>query len=704
MLLNTGLNKNSMMKKTYQYYFSAVLTGLLLGGCSPSATTESGATETATAEMNMGRGLDLANMDTSVDPCTDFYQYANGGWVENNPIPASESRWGSFNELTERNNAVLRELLTEAASNTVAPKGTATQLIGDFYAAGMDSVAANRAGITPIKPDLDRVAAAKSTADLINTVADLKTKGVSGFFSMYVSQDKKESTQYALQAGQGGLGLPDRDYYLKDDERSQTIRTEYATHLQNMFQLMGNAAGTAQQKAQTVMNIETKLAQASRARVDLRDPYANYNKMTVQEFANQNPNLRVSQLLTGMGAQAAKEIIIGQPDFFRELNSMLKSVPLEDWKTYTQWHIVRTTAPYLSNDFVQENFNFYGKVLSGAKEIQPRWKRVLRATDSALGEALGQLYVQETFSPEAKLKAIEMVDNLQEAFREHVRELDWMSQETKARALQKLGAFAVKIGYPDEWEDYQGLDISRDSYAANVMRASQYAFRDNIGKIGQPIDREEWFMSPPTVNAYYSPSMNEIVFPAGILQPPFFDPQADDAVNYGGMGAVIGHELTHGFDDQGAKYDFEGNLKDWWSEADLAQFNARANAVADQYNEYTVLDNLHINGRLTLGENIADIGGLNIAYTALQKSLEKNHPGKIAGFTPEQRFFLAWAQIWRVNMRDEAQNQQILTDPHSPGRFRTNGPVSNMPQFYEAFGCEQGDQMVRNEENRIKIW
>ncbi|WP_246000608.1 M13 family metallopeptidase [Pontibacter diazotrophicus] len=694
-----------MMKKNFMYPFSAVLTGLLLGGCSPSATTtESTATATETAEMNMGRGLDLANMDTTVDPCTDFYQYANGGWIKDNPIPASESRWGSFNELTERNNAVLRELLTEAASNTVAPKGTATQLIGDFYAAGMDSVAANEAGITPIKPELDRIAAANSTADLINTVAELKTKGISGFFSMYVSQDDKVSTQYALQAGQGGLGLPDRDYYLKDDERSNTIRTEYINHLQNMFQLMGNGAGVAQQKAQTVMSIETKLAHASRARVDLRDPYANYNKMTVQEFTSQNPSLRVSQLLDGMGAQAAEEIIIGQPDFFRELNSMLKSVPLEDWETYAQWHVARTMAPYLSDDFVQENFNFYGKVLSGAKEMQPRWKRVLRATDSALGEALGQLYVQETFSPEAKQKAIEMVDNLQEAFREHVRELDWMSEETKARALQKLGAFAVKIGYPDEWEDYQGLDISRDSYAANVMRASQYAFRDNIGKIGQPIDREEWFMSPPTVNAYYSPSMNEIVFPAGILQPPFFDPQADDAVNYGGMGAVIGHELTHGFDDQGAKYDFEGNLKDWWSEEDLEQFNTRATAVADQYNEYTVLDNLHVNGRLTLGENIADIGGLNIAYTALQKSLEQNNPGRIAGFTPEQRFFLAWAQIWRVNMRDEAQNQQILTDPHSPGRFRTNGPVSNMPQFYEAFGCDQGDQMVRNEENRIKIW
>ncbi|GHA76535.1 M13 family metallopeptidase [Pontibacter akesuensis] len=696
------------MKKHYLLSYPAVFAALLLGSCSSSSGTDgavtSGTPATEAPAMNMGRGIDLANLDTTANPCEDFYQYANGGWLANNPIPASESRWGSFNELADKNNAVLRELLLEASSNTTAPKGSAAQLIGDYYAVGMDSVAANQAGIKPIQPELDKIKSIKTTDDLIKTVADLKTKGISGFFSMYVSQDDKVSTQYALQAGQGGLGLPDRDYYLKDDERSKTIRTAYQEHLRNTFQLLGDDAAAAQKKAQTVMRIETKLAEASKARVDLRDPYANYNKMTIQEFAKQNPNLKISQMLTNMGATAAKEIIVGQPAFFKELNAMLKSVPVEDWKTYTRWHLARTMAPYLSQDFVQENFNFYGKVLSGAKEMQPRWKRVLRATDSALGEALGQLYVEKTFSPEAKQKAITMVNNLQEAFKEHVRDLEWMSDETKQRALQKLDAFAVKIGYPDKWEDYKGLDISRDSYAANVMRASQFAFRDNIGKIGKPVDREEWFMSPPTVNAYYNPSMNEIVFPAGILQPPFFDPNADDAVNYGGMGAVIGHELTHGFDDQGAKYDYQGNLKDWWSTADLEKFNARASAVADQYDQYTVLDNLHVNGRLTLGENIADIGGLNIAYTALQKALENNNPEKIAGLTPEQRFFLAWAQIWRVNMRDEAQNQQILTDPHSPGRFRTNGPLANMPQFYEAFGCEPSDPMVRSDQERIKIW
>ncbi|MBC5775365.1 M13 family metallopeptidase [Pontibacter sp. KCTC 32443] len=696
------------MKNRHLLFSSAALAGLLLSGCSSSTTTSDDAASTTTAagttEVNMGRGLDLANLDTTVNPCVDFYQFANGGWVKNNPIPASESRWGSFNELAEKNNAVLRELLTEAASNTTATKGSAAQLVGDFYAAGMDSMAVNKAGMTPIKPEMDRIAAIKTTDDLVKTVADLKTKGVGGYFTMYVTQDDKISTQYALWAVQGGLGLPDRDYYLKDDDRSKTIRTEYLKHLQNMFQLVGSDAATAQKKARTVMDIETRLAKASRTRVELRDPYANYNKMTMQEFTKLNPNLKVTQLLNGMGAQTAKEVIVGQPAFFKELNSMLKSIPVADWKTYTQWHLARTSAPYLSQEFVQENFNFYGKVLNGAKEMQPRWKRALRATDDAMGEALGQLYVQKTFSPEAKQKALEMVSNLQEAFKEHVRDLDWMSDETKKRALEKLDAFAVKIGYPDKWEEYKGLDISRDSYAANMMRASQFAFRKNIGKIGQPIDRTEWFMSPPTVNAYYNPSMNEIVFPAGILQPPFFDPKADDAVNYGGMGAVIGHELTHGFDDQGAKYDFAGNLKDWWTKEDLEKFNARAAMVDQQYSAYTVLDNLHVNGKLTMGENIADIGGLNIAYTALQKALQKKNPGLIAGFTPEQRFFLAWAQIWRVNMRDEAQNQQILTDPHSPGRFRTNGPVSNMPQFYEAFECKQGDNMFRAQDNRVKIW
>ncbi len=652
----------------------------------------------------MGQGLDLANMDTTVNPCEDFYQYANGGWITNNPIPASESRWGAFNELAEKNYAILLELLTEAASNATAAKGTATQLVGDFYATGMDSVAANKAGLAPIQPELEKIEAIKTADDLVKVQAELLQKGMTGFYNLYVAQDDKISTQYALQAYQDGLGLPDRDYYLKNDERSKKIRTAYVEHLQNIFRLLGDDAATAQQKAQTVFRFETSLAKASRTRVELRDPYANYNKISVQEFNRQYPNLRLPLVLAGVGAQNVNEIIVGQPPFFKELNSMLTPTAVNDWKTYMQWHLLQTAAPYLSQEFVQENFNFYGKVLSGTEQMQPRWKRVLRSTDAALGEALGQLYVQKTFSPQAKQKALEMVNNLQLAFKEHVRDLDWMSEETKQQALEKLNAFAVKIGYPDKWKDYKGLSISRDAYVSNVMRANQFLYQENIDKLGKPVDRAEWFMSPPTVNAYYNPTMNEIVFPAGILQPPFFDPQADDAVNYGGMGAVIGHELTHGFDDQGAQYDFEGNLKDWWTKADQEQFTARANVVADQYSQYTVLDNLHVNGKLTMGENIADIGGLNIAYTALQKALSKKNPGKIAGFTPEQRFFLAWAQIWRINVRDEYLNQQILTDPHSPGRFRTNGPVSNLPQFYETFNCNENDKLYRPEKDRIKIW
>ncbi|RAU82307.1 M13 family metallopeptidase [Pontibacter arcticus] len=690
------------MKKLKRLTYSAILAAFLLTGCNSSTNN---ATDTTTAsDETIGQGIDVANIDTTVNPCDDFYMYANGGWLKNNPIPAAESAWGSFNELAERNNAVLRELLMEAASNGTAAKGSAAQLVGDFYAAGMDSVAVNKAGMEPIKPELDRIAAVASTNDLMKAVAELKTKGVGGFFGMYISQDDKISTQYALYLSQGGLGLPDRDYYLKNDERSKTIRAEYQKHLQRMFQLIGNDAATAGKKAQAVLAIETKLAKASKTRVELRDSQANYNKVTAQAFAAQYPNLNATQLLSGIGAQGAKDMIVGQPAFFKELNAMLKSTSLDDLKTYTQWHIARSAAPYLSQNFVEENFSFYGKVLNGSKEMQPRWKRVLYATDGAVGESLGQLYVQKTFSPEAKEKALEMVKNLQESFKEHVRDLDWMSDETKKRALEKLDAFAVKIGYPDKWKTYKGLEADRNSYAANVLRANQHAFEESVAKLGKPVDRTEWFMSPPTVNAYYNPSMNEIVFPAGILQPPFFDPKADDAVNYGGMGAVIGHELTHGFDDQGAQYDFEGNLKDWWTKDDLAKFTERATAVTKQYDAYTVLDNLHVNGKLTLGENIADIGGLNIAYTALQKALAKKNPGEIAGYTPEQRFFLAWAQIWRINMRDESQNQQILTDPHSPGQFRTNGPLANMPQFYKAFECKDGQKMMRTEAERIKIW
>ncbi|MDX5347329.1 MAG: M13 family metallopeptidase, partial [Hymenobacteraceae bacterium] len=521
-----------------------LLAAVMLAGCSTSTTQETQTAETAETMAVTGAGLDLANLDTTVNPCQDFYQYANGGWLKQNPVPASESAWGSFNELADQNNKVLRGILVSAAQNKNASKGSAAQKVGDFYAAGMDSVAINNAGFAPIKKELDRVESISDKEDLLKMLARYQRIGVKPAFSVFVGQDEKESTRYAVYAYQGGLGLPDRDYYFNDDARSKKFREEYLKHIQKMFELTGTDAATAKKKAGKVMDLETRMARASKTRVDLRDPHANYNKMTLAQLQKNYPNLDWDMLLKEMGAKGVQDVIVGQPAFLQEVDQMVAKVPVSDWKTYLSWHLLRTAAPYLSQNFVDENFRFYGTVLTGAKEMKPRWKRVLKATDVALGEALGQLYVQKTFSPEAKKKAMEMVNNLQYAFKEHVKTLDWMSEETKKQALQKLDAFVTKIGYPDKWKDYSGLEIERDEYLSNVQRASEFAFERDLNKIGKEVDRTEWFMSPPTVNAYYNPSMNEIVFPAGILQPPFFDPNADDAVNYGGMGAVIGHELT----------------------------------------------------------------------------------------------------------------------------------------------------------------
>ncbi|KAA9341039.1 M13 family metallopeptidase [Adhaeribacter soli] len=667
-------------------------------------TTATVTTPAAPAPVTKGIGIDIPNIDKSVSPCEDFYLYANGNWIKNNPVPATESSWSSFNEVAERNNAILRELLTNSAATQGAAKGSNAQKVGDYFYSGMDSVGIENAGLAPIKPEFDRLNAVKDMKGLLPVLAQHQMYGFNPMFSVYVGQDDKISTQYAIFVNQGGTGLPDRDYYLKDDKRSQMIRTEYLNYLRNMFTLLGDTEKQAMANAAKVMAIETRLAKASKSRVELRDPYANYNKMSVQEFQKLMPNLNVNAWLTNMKLGNAKEIIVGQPAFFKELNSMLKSVPVADWKTYMRLRMASSLANSLPNAFVQANFNFYSKVLSGAKKMQPRWKRMARSTDNALGEALGQLYVEKTFSPEAKAKALTMIKNLQAAFQEHVKNLDWMSEATKEMAMKKLDAFAIKIGYPDKWKDYSTFDVNRGPFVANVLRSRQFSYNDMASKFGKPLDRNEWHMSPPTVNAYYNPSMNEIVFPAGILQPPFFDPKADDAVNYGGMGAVIGHELTHGFDDQGRQYDAEGNLKDWWTKEDAERFAKHTEMVDKQYSAYQPLDSVFINGQLTMGENIADIGGLNIAFTALQKANAGKTDPKYDGFTQEQRFFLAWAQNWRINATDEYLHQQVQTDPHSPGKFRCNGPLSNMPQFYKAFNCKEGDKMVRPESERIRIW
>ncbi|GAB2550110.1 M13 family metallopeptidase [Rufibacter soli] len=698
------------MKKTQILWLASALSGVVVAGCSKPAAAPQVATTTDTPAVSQseplvaGVGLNMQNLNRSVSPCEDFNQFANGGWLKNNPVPAAESRWGSFNELRDNNNAALRSVVTAAMAQTNAPKGSTAQMVGDFYAAGMDSMAIEKAGLSPLKPELDRINAIKDRASLLQTLARQKQIGSSALFGFGVSQDRKNSTQHIANLRQGGLGLPDRDYYLKSDARSKSVKDEYQNHVARMFQLMGDSEAKARQNAAKVVEMETRLANASMTRVQQRDPYATYNKMTVAELQKLAPNFNWPTLLGTMKAQAAKEVIVAQPEFLKEANRMLASVPVSDWKTYLRWHLVRGSAPYLSQPFVQENFNFYSKFLSGTKEMQPRWKRVLGTTDGTIGEALGQEYVKKTFTPEAKAKALEMVNNLRAAFQEHVKNLDWMSEATKQQAMAKLNAFAVKIGYPDKWKDYTGLTISRDSYVKNMMAAAQWNYNKNVAKLGQPVDRTEWGMTPPTVNAYYSPTMNEIVFPAGILQPPFFDPKADDAVNYGGMGAVIGHELTHGFDDQGSQYDPTGNLRDWWTAEDKAKFKERTDMVDRQYSAFQPLDSVFVNGKLTMGENIADIGGLNIAFSALQKAIANKNVGKYDGFTPEQRFFLAWAQIWRNNSTDDALRQQVLTDPHSPAAFRINGPLSNMPQFYKAFGCGPGNKMYLPDAERVHIW
>jgi putative endopeptidase len=649
-------------------------------------------------------GINPANIDKSVSPCDDFFHYASGNWLKNNPVPPAESRWGSFNELADRNNATQKAILEELARNSgTAAKGTNAQKVGDFYAAAMDTVAIEKAGLTYLKPYLDRIMAIKTLPEMQKFLADPKAQAGSVWFNSGVGQDEKISTQYAVQFYQGGLSLPNRDYYLKDDARSKNIRAAALTYLTSTFKRLGDSDAAAAANAATVMRIETRLAKASKSPVDLRDPQANYNKMSVAQATKEFPNLNLPLMLKENHLGAAKEVIVGQPEFLKEVSTMLAAEPIADQQQYLRFHLVSSVTSALPKAFGDDAFRF-SQVLSGAKQQQPRWKRMLRSTDGALGEAFGQLYVDKAFSPAAKAKAKEMIENLRKAYAERIMATDWMSAATKKEALVKLNAFVVKIGYPDKWKDYSKLNINRQSYLQDVLAARTWATEDNLSKFGKPIDRTEWGMTPPTVNAYYNPPMNEIVFPAGILQAPFYDPKADDAVNYGGIGAVIGHEMTHGFDDQGRQYDSKGNLRDWWTKEDGDKFNAKAAMVGKQYDAFMPLDSVHVNGKLTMGENLADLGGLTIAYQAFQKTAQAKAAKPIDGFTPNQRFFLAWGQIWRTNIRPEAARQQVLTDPHSPAQFRTNGPLMNMPEFYQAFGCKPTDKMERPAAEQARIW
>jgi putative endopeptidase len=652
----------------------------------------------------VSHGIDLTILDKTCKPCEDFYHYASGEWLAKNPVPAAYPSWGRFNELAERNRELLHQILEGAAANTKATAGSNEQKIGDFYASCMDEKQINAAGAKPLEAEFAQIESIRSPGQLQAEIARLQGLGVGALFEFGSTQDEKDSSQVIGGADQGGLGLPDRDYYTKTDDKSKEIRQQYEEHVAKMLALAGDDAAKASVDAKAIVDLETKLAEASLTRVERRDPEKTYHKMNRSDLRALTPNWSWEDYFQEIGYPNIDSVDVSAPKFFETINQALKGTTLETWKTYLRWHLVNSAAPYLSDPFVDENFNFNGRVLQGTKELLPRWKRCVTATDHQLGEALGQIYTQKYFPPEAKVRAMEMVNHLKEALRDDLQTLPWMGPATRKQALAKLGTFARKIGYPDKWRDYSAFTVDRGSYALNQMRGSQFEFKRDLNKIGKPLDRTEWDMSPPTVNAYYRAEMNEIVFPAGILQPPFFDPNADDASNYGAMGAVIGHEMTHGFDDEGRKFDAQGNMRDWWTPEDEKNFNERASCVEKQFDSYVVQDDMHENGKLVLGESIADLGGLNLAYRALQKAEKGKKPALVGGLTADQRFYLSYAQIWASNDRSEFERLMVNTNPHPLARFRAIAAPSNMPEFARAFECKEGDAMARPSAIRCQIW
>jgi len=672
------------------------------GGCASFAPPVAGGSANR-ADESSTRDFDTANLDRSIMPCDDFYKFADGGWVKNNPIPADHSSWATFNQLHDKNEDVLRAILEEASKDTSAKPGSNWQKIGDFYASCMNESQIESAGLKPLDPELHAIDDIKDVDGLQAEIAHLQREGANVAFGFGSDQDFKDSTKVIADAEQGGLGLPDRQYYRDNDDRSKQLRDQYLTHVTNIFKLMGDDPAKAAAEAKTVMSIETTLANASMDRADRRNPDNVYHKMPVMDLGQITPHISWNMYLKDVNAPEVTAVNIEQPDFFKALDSALSSVPLDDWKIYLRWHLIHSAAPALSEKFVDENFDFYGKTLTGAKEQLPRWRRCVESTDRQLGEALGQYYVQRNFPPEAKTKAIMMVHRLIDALHDDLKTLDWMSPATREQAIKKLQAIHLKIGYPDKWRDYSAFKVDRASYVQNALRGRTFEFNRDLAKIGKPVDRSEWDMTPPTVNAYYNPQMNEIVFPAGILQPPFFNPNGDPAINYGGMGAVIGHEMTHGFDDQGARFDPKGNLKNWWTDEDLKNFKERGDCIAKQYEAYEY-DGEHENGKLVEGESIADLGGLTISYAAFEKTLNGKPRAEVDGFTPEQRFFLGFAQVWAGDYRAEAARLLIKTNEHPLGQFRTDGVVSNMPAFAKAFGCSAGSPMVRSDTLRCRIW
>ncbi|MES2994885.1 MAG: M13 family metallopeptidase [Patescibacteria group bacterium] len=650
-----------------------------------------------------GWGFDTKGMDMKVRPQDDFFHHANGGWMKAHPIPPAESRWGSFNELRYKTDHQLRDILTELESKRSLPKGSPEQIIRDFQRSGMDMKRRNELGIKPLDALRKKITNAKDTTALKGLIGELHRIGVGVFFGSGIGQDSKNSERYILHMAQDGLGMPDRDYYLKDDAESVRVRSAYLKHAAALFRLMGRTPAEAKAATETLMRVETALAKASMKKEDRRDPEKTYHKMTVAGLMKLSPELDWKRYFTQQGAEV-KEVIVMQPDFLKAVSKLLASAALEDLKTYTEWHLVNDFAGLLSNAFVKQSFSFYGTALTGTKQMKPLWRRVLGNVNGHVGELLGQIYVKKYFPAEAKKKMGILVEDLFTAYEARLKSLDWMTPPTKKKALKKLAALNRKIGYPDKWKSYKGLAITSDDYVGNVLRSNEFEHKREIKKLNGPIDRTEWHMYPQTVNAYFSPNLNDIVFPAGILQAPFFDMSADDALNYGAIGTVIGHEITHGFDDEGSQYDAKGNLKSWWTATDRKRFEAKAEKVRKQFDKYVVADGVKVNGKLTLGENIADLGGISIAYDAYQLQLARTGRKDVGGYTPEQRFFLGFALFERENVRPEYEKMQVLTDPHAPGKFRINGPVSNFDAFYEAYEVKKSDKMYRAPKDREMVW
>ena len=677
-----------------------IISALALTVASCGQTTDK---NTNTDNMKKNLGIDITNLDTSVAPGNNFFQYANGGWLEKNPIPEEYSRYGAFEVLAKKNEKEIKGLIEELAAMDKVEKGTPSQQIRDYYNAGMDTNTIEELGMKPIEPIIAEINSINKKDELISMQAKLNMMGSHPLFAVFSSQDDKNSTEVIANLVQGGIGLPDRDYYTRDDERSKNIRAEYVKHMNKMFVLAGYSKLEAASMADKVMNIETKLAENSMTMLERRNPNATYNIMSINEL-NKASKYDFDAYFKALNITQTEKINVRQPKFFAGLSTLFNEISLEEWKTYFVWNVLNDNAGKLSSDFVDANFHFYSSVLSGVDKMRPRWKRMISSTNGNLGDPVGKIYVERFFPAESKKRMEELVGNLRIALKESIQNLDWMSAETKVKAEEKLAAINLKVGYPNVWIDYSSVEIG-DNYIQNTWNCSAFSYQRNLNKIGKPVDREEWGMTPQTINAYYSPNMNEIVFPAAILQPPFFDANADDAVNYGAIGVVIGHEMTHGFDDQGRLYDKDGNLNDWWNEEDAKNFKEKTQILVEQYSNYIELDSLHVNGELTLGENIADNGGLFISYAALQKSYKKNgNPEDIDGLTSDQRYFISYGQLWRQHIRPKTLMRRLQEDVHSPGDARVNAGVANLPWWYEAFNIQETDKYYIAPEKRAKIW